>query len=105
MPKIRRIRQKMHKYEVGKGRPTETAANNSIHNQNADYWIEKIDKASSTYGADISFRIKAVSDVLEELAKEIRVGNIEPEVLKAVLRRRDVSASMDLLLKRRNGFG
>lgn len=97
---IRRIRQKMHKYEVGKGRPTEKKAGNAIHGQDADEWIAKIDKASNTYGANVSFQIKAVAEILEELAKRVASGEIEPEVLSTVVRRRNVSASVDLIVAR-----
>jgi len=101
MQKIRRIRQKMHKHEVGKGRPTENRASNAIYGQEADKWVAKIDAASSTFGADVPFKIKAVSDVLEELANRVAGGEIEPEVMTSVLRRRDVAASLNLMIARR----
>lgn len=90
----------MHKYEVGQHRPTEIKAGNSIHSQGADEWVAKVDKAASIFGADPTFKIKAVSEVLEELANEIRVGRIEREVMINVMRRRDCYASLELLKQR-----
>ena len=90
----------MHKYEVGQHRPTETKAGNSIHSQGADVWVAKIDEAASTFGADATFKIKAISEVLEDLANEIRAGRIEREVMLNVLSRRDCYASLALLKQR-----
>lgn len=90
----------MHKYEVGKNRPTETRAGNAICNQTADTWIAKIDEASNTYGANNDFKIKAIADVLEKLANEIRVGQIDGDVILSVLRRRSCAASVEILKTR-----
>jgi len=98
---IKRARHKMHKYAVGRNRPTETRAGNEIHSQDAEFWVAKIDKASATFGADNSFKIKEISDILGELAKRIKVGEIEPEIIRNVIRRRNVSASLEMLAKRR----
>lgn len=98
--KMKGARQKMHKYEVGRNRPTETRVGNSVNNQDADKWIAKIDEASSTEGATVEYRVKAVADILVELAEEIRAGRIDVGVFKSVIRRRNVTASLALAYKK-----
>jgi len=84
----------MRKYEVGKSRPTENRASNAISNEVADRWVAKIDEASKVEG--IHSQIEAVAQVLIELAEEIKAGRVDIDVFKVVLRRRNVTASLQI---------
>lgn len=84
----------MRKYEVGKSKPTENKASNAIVNQETDKWVAKIDEAAKVEG--INSKIEAGAKVLIELAEEIKVGRIDIEVFRGVLRRRNVTASLTI---------
>lgn len=87
----------MVKFEVGRGRPTENRVDNFLIHEEANRWVEKIDKAAAIDGADIPFQIKAVSEVLAELIADIKAEKVDRNVFPVVIRRRDVSASLQLL--------
>ena len=98
--KMRGAKQKTHKYEVGRNRPTETRAGNSVNGQDAEKWVAKIDEASFTEGATVEYRVRAVADILVELAEEIRASRVDIGVFRSVLRRRNVTASLALAYKK-----
>jgi peptidoglycan hydrolase CwlO-like protein len=87
-------KSKMHKYEVGKSRPTENRASNAMSNEEATKWVAKIDEASKVEG--VQSQIQSVANVIIQLAEEIKVGRVEIDVLREVIRRRNVKASLQL---------
>jgi hypothetical protein len=89
---------KMHKFQVGRNRPTEKRAGNAINGQDVDKWVAKIDEASRTNinGADCG--VEAVTMVLKDLAKEVRENRVDIEVFKGVMRRRNITASLQTIL-------
>ena len=82
----------MIKYEKGRNRPTENRAINSVISQEVDSWVKKIDEASAQY--DVQYSIKKVAEVLTEMAIKIRANELDVEVMKGVMRRRNACASI-----------
>ena len=89
----------MLKYEVGRGRPTENRAINSIRNQEADEWIAKIDAAAASTD-NVQAKLEAVSKVWIEMAKKVRSGEIEFLLFTTVSRRRNINAYLPYLTEK-----
>lgn len=88
-------KSKMHKYEVGKSRPTENRASNAILNQQVDEWTRKVREAGRFVDGDgVNSGINRVANVLTELIREIKRGNYPREVISEVIKRNNVGASL-----------
>ncbi len=90
-------KSKQSKYEKGQSRPTENRAVNSMVSEEARKWVAKLD------ACDLD--IKSGALVLEALIREIEAKRVADSVLEEVLKRRNVKASVKLVLERRDKDG
>ena len=88
-------KSKERKYELGKSRPTENRAYNSIVNQQVNEWVEKIREAGKHInGEGVNSSINRVANVLTELIVETKRGKYPREVISGVIERCNVAASL-----------
>lgn len=85
----------MHKYEVGKSRPTENKATNLITNEAVSVWLQKVRNAGKFVDGDgVNAGLDRVAKVLVELIQEIKAGRVDREVISELTRRQNIGASL-----------
>jgi hypothetical protein len=91
-------KSKMHKQEVGKSRPTENYVTNAMTRSDAEEWVAKIDSVIINV-VGVNSQLGAVSHILVDLINLIKIGKVDEQVLLEVMRRRNVTTSLQLARK------
>lgn len=93
-------KSKMRKQEVGKSKPTENRAANSILNEQIHEWVKRVrDAGRIEDGEGIGTSINRVANVLTDLILQTKTGKYPREVISGVVSRVDVQASLRIALE------
>ena len=88
-------KSKMHKYELGKSKPTENRASNAFLNDQIYEWIIKVREAGKMVDGDgVNSSINRVADVLTDLILQTKRGTYSREVISGLVSRINVQASL-----------
>ena len=93
-------KSKEHKYELGKSRPTENAALNSIVESQVQEWVKKIREAGKVGDGGVRGSINDTAYILLDLIRETKEGKYPREVISKVVKRCNVEASLRIAIER-----